>query len=110
MTLVSGSSKLELAQFFELQAFAQFSSDLGADTKAKLERGKCIVKMLKQFCGKPKTLNSQIITSSHSNQDIPSELNINKILHALKLVSPILNWIYFLYLLRTVVRAIVSRA
>ena len=47
MTLVSGSSKLELAQFFELQAFAQFSYDLGADTKAKLERVKCIVKMLR---------------------------------------------------------------
>lgn len=109
MTLVSGSSKLELAQFFELQAFAQFSSDLGADTKAKLERGKCIVKMLKQFCGKPKTLNAQIITPSHSNQDIPSEISIKKIMHALKLVSSALNWIYFLYLLRTVVRAIVSR-
>ena len=47
MTLVSGSSKLELAQFFELQAFAQFSTDLGANTKSKLERVKCIVKMLR---------------------------------------------------------------
>merc|ERR1711920_950898 len=74
MTLVSGSSKLELAQFFELQAFAQFSSDLGADTKAKLERGKRIVEMLKQFCGKPQKLSSQIIILSCSNQDILSEL------------------------------------
>ena len=89
MTLVSGSSKLELAQFFELQAFAQFSSDLRADTKAKLERGKCIVKMLRQFCGKPQTPNPQIISLSYSNQDIFSELSIHKISHVLKLVGSI---------------------
>jgi F-type H+-transporting ATPase subunit alpha len=96
MTLVSGSSKLELAQFFELQAFAQFSSDLGADTKAKLERGKCIVKMLRQFCGKPQTPNPQIISLSCSNQDIFSELSIHKISHVLKLIGSIPTWIYLL--------------
>ena len=96
MTLVSGSSKLEVAQFFELQAFAQFSSDLGADTKAKLERVKCIVKMLRQFCGKPHTPNPQIISLSYSNQDIFSELSIHKISHVLKLVGSIFSWIYSL--------------
>ena len=107
MTLVSGSSKLELAQFFELQAFAQFSSDLGADTKAKLERGKCIVKMLRQFCGKPQHPSSQIIALSHSNQDIPSKSDLLKISESLKLISSTFTWIYLLPFLRLVVLFIV---
>ena len=36
--LVSGSYKLELAQYIELQAFSQFASDLGEDTKTTLKR------------------------------------------------------------------------
>merc|ERR1712060_110896 len=53
MRLVSGSYKLELAQFVELEAFSQFSSDLGAETKARLARGKVLVEILKQSCGNP---------------------------------------------------------
>jgi F-type H+-transporting ATPase subunit alpha len=36
---VSGNMRLELAQFRELEAFSQFSSDLDEDTKSKIERG-----------------------------------------------------------------------
>merc|ERR1712187_673879 len=46
MRLVSGSYKLQLAQFVELEAFSQFSSDLGSETKARLSRGKVLVEML----------------------------------------------------------------
>lgn len=45
---VAGTTKLDLAQFRELQAFAQFGSDLDASTKKKLERGARIVELFKQ--------------------------------------------------------------
>ena len=45
---VSGTTKLDLAQFRELQAFAQFGSDLDDATKAKIERGERIVELFKQ--------------------------------------------------------------
>jgi F-type H+/Na+-transporting ATPase subunit alpha len=52
---VAGSVKLELAQFRELQAFAQFGSDLDAKTKAQLDRGSRIVELFKQPAFSPKT-------------------------------------------------------
>ncbi|MCC6234301.1 MAG: F0F1 ATP synthase subunit alpha [Verrucomicrobiales bacterium] len=48
MKQVAGRVKLDLAQFRELAAFAQFGSDLDAATQAKLERGKRIVEVFKQ--------------------------------------------------------------
>ena len=48
MKQVAGRIKLELAQFRELAAFAQFGSDLDAKTQAQIERGKRIVEMFKQ--------------------------------------------------------------
>ncbi len=48
MKQVAGRIKLELAQFRELAAFAQFGSDLDAQTQAKIERGKRIVEIFKQ--------------------------------------------------------------
>ena len=48
MKQVAGRVKLELAQFRELAAFAQFGSDLDAKTQALLERGKRIVEVFKQ--------------------------------------------------------------
>src|SRR2546430_11380225 len=48
MRQVAGSLKLELAQYRELAAFAQFGSDLDKDTQAQLNRGKRLVELLKQ--------------------------------------------------------------
>lgn len=45
---VAGTTKLDLAQFRELQAFAQFGSDLDEKTKAQIERGERIVELFKQ--------------------------------------------------------------
>ena len=53
---VSGTTKLDLAQFRELAAFAQFGSDLDASTKAKLDRGARIVELFKQQQYQPKSL------------------------------------------------------
>jgi F-type H+-transporting ATPase subunit alpha len=49
MKQVAGKIKLDLAQFRELAAFAQFGSDLDAKTQATLERGKRIVELFKQI-------------------------------------------------------------
>ena len=48
MKSVSGKMKLEMSQFRELAAFAQFGSDLDPETTAQLERGKRISEVLKQ--------------------------------------------------------------
>lgn len=58
---VSGTVKLDLAQFRELQAFAQFGSDLDAGTKAKLERGRRIVELFKQKQNSPYSLGMEVI-------------------------------------------------
>ena len=50
---VAGKVKLQLAQFRELAAFAQFGSDLDAKTKAQLERGARVVELFKQTAFNP---------------------------------------------------------
>ena len=53
MKLVSGSYKLTLAQFAELQAFSQFTSDIQDDTKQRLAKGNLLVSLLKQPVSNP---------------------------------------------------------
>lgn len=53
MKKVSGSLKLELAQFRELEAFMQFSSDLDPDTKKRIDGGRRMTEVLKQKQGEP---------------------------------------------------------
>jgi F-type H+-transporting ATPase subunit alpha len=55
-----GSIKLELATYYELEAFAQFSSDLDESTKKSLERGKRIVLSLNQDQNSPYSLAEEI--------------------------------------------------
>ncbi len=58
---VAGTMKLDLAQFRELQAFAQFSSDLDDKTKAQLDRGERVNAILKQGWDKPLKMEEQVI-------------------------------------------------
>jgi F-type H+/Na+-transporting ATPase subunit alpha len=60
MKQVAGKIKLELAQFRELAAFAQFGSDLDAKTQAQLERGKRIVEIFKQPQYDPVSIETQV--------------------------------------------------
>src|SRR6266480_6004851 len=57
---VAGKVKLDLAQFRELAAFAQFGSDLDAATKARLERGQRIVELFKQKQYNPIPVEQQV--------------------------------------------------
>ena len=60
MKQVAGSLKLLYSQYRELQSFAQFGSDLDADTKARLALGERIVAVLKQKNGTPKEVAHQV--------------------------------------------------
>lgn len=62
MSKVAGSLKLDLSQYYELQAFAQFGSDLDKATQAKLERGRRTVEILKQDEGHPMPVEEQVIS------------------------------------------------
>ena len=60
MKKVAGSLKLLYSQYRELQSFAQFGSDLDADTKARLALGERIVAVLKQKNNAPKEVAQQV--------------------------------------------------
>jgi len=60
MKKVAGKLRLELAQFRELAAFAQFSSDLDKETKDKIERGKRLTEVLKQTQYSPLSMELQV--------------------------------------------------
>ena len=61
MKQVAGTIKLDLAQFRELAAFAQFGSDLDAKTKAQLERGRRIVELFKQQQYNPYSVEMMVV-------------------------------------------------
>ncbi|MDD7219661.1 MAG: F0F1 ATP synthase subunit alpha [Clostridia bacterium] len=60
MKKVAGTLKLIYSQYRELQSFAQFGSDLDADTKARLEQGERIVEVLKQDRNAPVPVEKQV--------------------------------------------------
>jgi F-type H+-transporting ATPase subunit alpha len=62
MKKVAGRLKLELSQFRELAAFAQFGSDLDASTQRQLDRGRRITELLKQPQYQPMDLDKQVIS------------------------------------------------
>jgi F-type H+-transporting ATPase subunit alpha len=62
MKKVSGSMKLELAQYREMAAFAQFGSDLDASTQQLLNRGSKLTELLKQNQFSPMTVAEQVIS------------------------------------------------
>ena len=77
MRQVAGTLKLELAQYRELAAFAQFGSDLDKATQSQLNRGQRLVEILKQDQYKPLPFAKQILiifagTGGHLD-DVPVE-------------------------------------
>ena len=62
MKKASGSIRIDLAQYREMQVFTQFSSDLDESTKAQLEYGSCLMELLKQPLCSPLSLHEQVIT------------------------------------------------
>ena len=72
---VSGNLRLSLAQFRELASFAQFGSDLDAETKARIDRGQRLTELLKQPQYQPLAIWEQVISvvavTSGELDDVP---------------------------------------
>ncbi len=79
MKQVAGSLKLELAQYRELQAFAQFGSDLDDSTKEVLEHGKRVIEILKQKKYSPLSQIYQAIILLSVNKKIIRWIPLDKI-------------------------------
>lgn len=62
MKKASGSVRIDLAQYREMEVFTQFSSDLDEATKAQLAYGGCLMELLKQPLCNPLALHEQVIT------------------------------------------------
>ena len=79
MKQVSGSLKLELAQYREVEAFAQFGSDLDQATQTLINRGVRYVEMLKQPQYSPMTVSNQICTLFAGTSGFLETLPVNVI-------------------------------
>lgn len=79
MKQVAGTMKLDLAQFRELQAFAQFSSDLDDRTKAQLERGERVYSILKQPWDKPLKMEEQVAVIFAAVQGLLDSIEVDSL-------------------------------
>lgn len=80
MKKVAGKIRLDLAQFRELEAFAQFGSDLDENTKAQIERGKRTVEVLKQDQYAPLVVEEQVVVLYALTNGSMDDVDVDKIL------------------------------
>ena len=72
MKKANANLRIELAQYKDMESFAQFSSDLDAETRRQLEHGKALMEMLKQPLYQPNSDAEQVVTltlASHGMLD-----------------------------------------
>ena len=79
MKKVASSLKLMYSQYRELQSFAQFGSDLDADTKARLAQGERIVEVLKQNRNSPIDIALQVCIIYAVVHDLLAKVPVNRI-------------------------------
>ena len=79
MKKVAGKLKLLYSQYRELQGFAQFGSDLDADTKARLDQGERIVEVLKQGRNAPVAVELQVAIIYAVTNDLLKEIKVSDI-------------------------------
>ena len=79
MKQVSGSIKLDLAQFREMEAFSQFASDLDQSTRNLLERGRRLTEILKQPQYSPLKVEEQVVVVFAGVKGFLDQIEINKI-------------------------------
>jgi len=79
MKKVAGSIKLELAQYREMAAFAQFGSDLDASTQKLLNRGSKLTELLKQNQYSPLTVGEQVISVFAGVRGYLDDVELNQI-------------------------------
>jgi F-type H+-transporting ATPase subunit alpha len=78
----SSGLKLDLAQFRELAAFSQFSTDLDEETKHRIERGRCVTELLKQKQFQPLSIAEQAVTMLTANEGLFDKVPAEKIKQA----------------------------
>lgn len=76
---VAGRLKLDLAQFRELQAFAQFAQDLDPQTRAQIDRGRRITEVLKQPPYSPVALEEQVVILWAATNGYLDEVEVEKV-------------------------------
>ena len=79
MKKVAGSIKLELAQYREMAAFAQFGSDLDESTQKLLNRGAKLTELLKQDQYSPLTVGEQVVSVYAGVKGYLDDIELNKI-------------------------------
>lgn len=79
MKKVAGSLKLIYSQYRELQSFAQFGSDLDADTKARLSQGERVVEVLKQGKSQPIDVEKQVCIIYAVTHDYLAEVPVERV-------------------------------
>lgn len=79
MKKASGSLRIDLAQFREMEVFTQFSSDLDKSTKELLDHGNRLVELLKQPLSRPLSLHEQVILLCVANYKLMLDIPINQI-------------------------------
>ena len=79
MKKVAGSLKLIYSQYRELQSFAQFGSDLDADTKARLAQGERVVEVLKQGRNSPVPVEKQVCIIYAVTHDFLKEVPVDRV-------------------------------
>src|SRR5205085_7872528 len=79
MKKVAGRLKLELSQYRDLEAFAQFGSDLDADTQATLARGERLVKTLNQNERSPMPVEEQVVVIYAATNDFLDRVNVDRV-------------------------------
>ncbi len=79
MKKVAGQVRLDLAQFRELESFAQFGSDLDEATRNQLERGKRVSELLKQPQYQPLAVNDQVLAFYAVNNGFMDDVPVERI-------------------------------
>jgi F-type H+-transporting ATPase subunit alpha len=79
MKQVAGSVKLELAQFREMEAFAQFASDLDASTQKLLSRGQRLTQLLKQPQYSPLSVEEQVVVIFSGTKGYLDDVAVNMV-------------------------------
>ena len=79
MKKASGSIRIDLAQYREMEIFTQFSSDLDNTTKEQLQYGSGLMELLKQPLGRPLSLSEQVITLCAANNKVMIDIEAKKI-------------------------------
>ena len=79
MKKASGSIRLDLAQYREMEVFTQFSSDLDDNTKEQLAYGKRLMELLKQPLGRPLSMHEQVITLCVATHRLMVSIEVDRI-------------------------------